>query len=177
MKDVRDLLARTLQYTTVQLVHIHSWKLGLFYYLLQLSIVAYIFFWILLWNRGYQSFDSVVGVAFVKVKGNSYYLNSETGDIVLWDAVDAVYPSKEADALFVTTSVIPTFGQKQEICEGNDIATESCAGGCVTGKSTLNGIMTGTCGSDGKFCLIHSWCPLEGPDSHADPREIGRAHV
>jgi len=62
----------------------------------------------------------------------------------------------------VATNFLRSDNQTQnQICEGNDVPSESCSFGCVAGKFSVNGRQTGACGPSGKFCNVVGWCPLE----------------
>jgi P2X purinoceptor 4 len=157
-------LKQLLYYHTVKVVQIRSWKLGLMYYLSVLCVLLYVGIWAIYLNHGYQSSGSLIGNTNLKVKGTAYYFNKTINQPIVWDAENVVYPPKEPDALFITTSFFETLFQKRSICEGNNKETEICPCPKRIYESTTNGISTGNCSSNHSWCLIWAWCPVENEE-------------
>jgi hypothetical protein len=118
-------LNQWLSYSTVKLIDIHNYKLGLFHYSIQLIILAYILLYVVWWDSGYQGYSQVVGQVSVKPKGSALSpspyssmssLSSRTGNRrlvnadapLVWDATDLVIPFVESNAIFITTNSLVT---------------------------------------------------------------------
>lgn len=156
-----DSLKRLLYYETVKVVEIQNWKLGLLHYTIVLLILGYVVGYSIIYSKGYQGTDGLIGTTNIKVKGVAYYLNGS--DLQVWDAYDVVYPPKEDSAVFLTTNVHIQRGQQRSVCSGNDNKTEGCTkdSDCTPGMETLNGIATGKCDTSTGYCYINAWCPPE----------------
>jgi hypothetical protein len=62
-----EWLANSLSYTTVKVVKIHNWRLGLLHYVIQLMIFVYVVGYVVWFESGYQSNSSVAGYSASKV--------------------------------------------------------------------------------------------------------------
>jgi len=147
-------------YSTEKTLVIRSWKLRVLKLFFQCLIFAYLAF-VLYYQQGYQTQQEGFGFTQVSTLGNAYVQQKGQAIPIVWDAVDAVFPHKEHDALFVTTNYILTAHQERTTCLGTDAKTESCSptANCSYLKPTLNGLETGNC-IDG-YCELHAWCPIE----------------
>uniref|UniRef100_A0A1I8IVR3 Ion_trans domain-containing protein n=1 Tax=Macrostomum lignano TaxID=282301 RepID=A0A1I8IVR3_9PLAT len=69
MASVKKFLVATLfEYETQKVIAISSYKIGLIYRSIQLLIVTYVVGWVMLREKGYQSFDHVVSGVTTKLK-------------------------------------------------------------------------------------------------------------
>jgi len=146
-------------YSTVKSVRIRSWRIGLLYYSLSLGILTYVGVYVLWWQRGYQTQDSVEGTIVCKLKGSaSDPLNpSARFSSRVWDAADLV--EYTANGFFIPTSMLVTTqgpgyctaGNKTSDLRMEGVWTESCNGNfsCQEGMRTFSGTQTGKCITDG----------------------------
>jgi P2X purinoceptor 3 len=98
----------------------------------------------------------VDGDVELKVKGMAMY------DGKVQDATDLVHPSKEKDALFITTRFLDTPQQHRGTCRSSykkDVC--ATAADCPKGSTSKSqiGTYTGVCQAGG--CVVTSWCPTE----------------
>uniref|UniRef100_A0A1I8G2Z9 ATP receptor n=1 Tax=Macrostomum lignano TaxID=282301 RepID=A0A1I8G2Z9_9PLAT len=120
MSSVRKFLTATLfEYETQKVIAISSYKIGLIYRGIQLLIVTYVVGWVMLREKGYQSFDTVVSGVTTKLKGLEYtnYTNIPSIGDRIWDVADWAVPPQMNSAFFVTTNVVITKNQSQTTCE------------------------------------------------------------
>jgi len=148
-------MASVVAYNTEKALIIKNWQLRLVKLFMQILVAMYLA-WSIFYQDGYQTSSMGIGLTQVKLKGNAYEIINKT--IRVWDGTDVVYPPKELDALFVTTNYQLTKHQQPGICQGNQ-QEEECP--CQQYKATLNGIETGDCGADEKYCNLWAWCPPE----------------
>jgi len=144
---------------TVKLVEIKNWKLGLLNWLIILGLLGYIIGVQIVWHKGYQKVDQLSGNVNIKVKGNAY--TNVSGTIQNWDEFDAIYPPKEDNAFFLTTSYVATLRQKRDTCTTID-KTLFCdeTTPCVPLASKGTGIIANdTCINN--RCYAYAWCPIE----------------
>eukprot|EP00698_Gefionella_okellyi_P013295 TRINITY_DN3631_c0_g1_i2.p1 TRINITY_DN3631_c0_g1~~TRINITY_DN3631_c0_g1_i2.p1 ORF type:complete len:387 (+),score=82.45 TRINITY_DN3631_c0_g1_i2:82-1242(+) len=155
-----DMINSALYYDSTKYITVQSKKLGIFYYLVILGIMGYIIGYVLIYNKGYQVQDPLQGIVVVKLKGASFPVGN--GPQPLWDSVDVVHPSKEPNAMFVTSNYLFSPNQYRGICVGNtpDEMCNATTTGCVEGRMMQRGIDTGICDTDSGFCKINAWCPL-----------------
>ncbi|XP_059179559.1 P2X purinoceptor 4-like isoform X4 [Physella acuta] len=163
------------EYNTPRIVHIRSKKVGIINRLLQLTIIAYVIGYAIVYKKGYQEFDDVQSAVTTKVKGIVFSNYSHLPDIGMrtWDVADYVIPPQENSAFFVMTNVVPTLNQTQSYCsEDPTIQDVQCKtdSDCERIKGYImpggNGPITGKCvNSTGhnKTCEIFGWCPVENP--------------
>ncbi|VDP99268.1 unnamed protein product [Trichobilharzia regenti] len=162
-----------IEYETQKVVQIHSKKIGITFRLIQLGIILYVILWVMLYEKGYQSFDQAVSGVTAKLKGVAFAnvtSNPEIGARV-WDAGDYVIPPQQNSAFFVMTNVVYTTGQTLGICEeSHDVLGNSCQNDthCHAGQLVLrgSGIQTGRCVNSTRqanlsVCEIYGWCPTE----------------
>ncbi|NXW91179.1 P2RX1 protein, partial [Alopecoenas beccarii] len=122
--------------------------------------------WVFLYEKGYQSQDSIVSSVSVKLKGLTLTNESIIGPHI-WDVVDYVFPPQGDSSFVVMTNFIVTPGQKQETCpELPDDGFCTQDSDCSKGKYSRQGqgLMTGKCvnfNSSMKTCEIFGWCPVE----------------
>ncbi|XP_041096938.1 P2X purinoceptor 1 isoform X2 [Polyodon spathula] len=134
------------EYDTPRMVLVRHKKVGIIYRLIQLGVLAYIIGWVFLYEKGYQSEDSVISTVSVKMKGIAY-TNKENNPRV-WDVADYVFP------------------QQDGVCKSDS--------DCEKGKSIggENGILTGKCvqyNGTLKTCEALGWCPVENDHHVPDP--------
>ncbi|XP_012942306.1 purinergic ATP P2X4 receptor subunit 1 isoform X1 [Aplysia californica] len=178
----RSALGVFFEYDTPRIVHIRSKKVGLFNRFLQLSILAYIIGYAIVYKKGYQEFENVQSAVTTKVKGIAFSNGSIPGiGTRTWDVADYVIPPQENDAFFVMTNVVVTPGQTQTGCaEDPGVTGAICQtnADCEQVKGTIlpsgSGPVTGECvpsdvpGSKEKVCQIFGWCPLENDKMQGD---------
>lgn len=145
-----------LSYSTVKMVDISNWKLGILYYLIMIGILGFVCGYQIWWKKGYQREIPLIGDANVKAKGTAY-MNTTHGPVV-WDAMDVVFPPKETNAIFLTTNVQMTSNQTRGVCVDR---SQPCFGDvCVPqANRSSDGIPTGKC-IDG-YCEVNGWCEVE----------------
>ncbi|CAH8496734.1 unnamed protein product [Heterobilharzia americana] len=162
-----------IEYETQKVVQIHSKKIGITFRLIQLGIIMYVILWVMVYEKGYQSFDQAVSGVTAKLKGVAFANvtnNPEIGARV-WDAGDYVIPPQQNSAFFVMTNVVYTSGQMLGVCEeAHDVLGNSCYNDsqCQAGHLVLrgSGIQTGRCVNSTRqanlsVCEIYGWCPTE----------------
>ncbi|XP_068066317.1 P2X purinoceptor 1 isoform X1 [Anomalospiza imberbis] len=154
------------EYDTPRMVLVRNKKVGLTFRLIQLIVLAYIIGWVFLYEKGYQSQDSIVSSVSVKLKGLTLTNESVLGPHI-WDVVDYVFPPQGDNSFVVMTNFIVTPGQKQGTCpELPDAGLCTQDSDCSKGKYSRQGqgLMTGKCvrfNSTVKTCEIFGWCPVE----------------
>ncbi|XP_078083809.1 P2X purinoceptor 4-like [Mustelus asterias] len=156
-----------LEYDTPRIVLIKNRKVGAINRVVQLVILAYVIGWVLVWEKGYQEFDSTIGTVTTKVKGIAITNSTPLGEHI-WDAADYVIPSQQENSFFVMTNVILTKNQVQGRCpelpnkRTRCKSDNDCAAGYYNPRSS--GVLTGKCvryDEKVKTCEIFAWCPLE----------------
>ncbi|CAI9740575.1 P2X purinoceptor 4-like isoform X1 [Octopus vulgaris] len=170
------ILSLIFEYDTPKIVHIHSKKVGVINRLLQLIIIGYIVGYVIIYNKGYQEFDYVVGSISTKVKGisltNRTILSDKPG---IWDVADYVVPPQENGAVFVMTNAVITYNQTQrcpqDVASG-DFCTSDADCPAETKIPSGDGFRTGLCVNSSqngtKVCEIYAWCPFEN-DTLSEP--------
>ncbi|XP_058854212.1 P2X purinoceptor 1-like isoform X1 [Acipenser ruthenus] len=158
------------EYDTPRMVLVRHKKVGIVYRLIQLGVLAYIIGWVFMYEKGYQSVDSVVSTVSVKMKGIAY--TNEKNNSRIWDVADYVFPPQGVGSFVVMTNYIETAGQKQGNCTKDGVCKSDSD--CEKGKSMggENGILTGKCveyKGTLKTCEIFGWCPLENDNHIPDP--------
>uniref|UniRef100_A0A803XYV4 P2X purinoceptor n=1 Tax=Meleagris gallopavo TaxID=9103 RepID=A0A803XYV4_MELGA len=154
------------EYDTPRMVLVRNKKVGLTFRLIQLIVLAYIIGWVFLYEKGYQTQDSIVSSVSVKLKGLTMTNESTLGPHI-WDVVDYVFPPQGDSSFVVMTNFIITPGQKQGTCpEVPDTGLCSQDSDCSKGTYSRQGqgIMTGKCihfNTSVKTCEIFGWCPAE----------------
>lgn len=106
-------------YSTVREARIKSWKITALFRLFQLGIIGYIIGWSIVYQRGYQTTDSVSGTVTTKVKGlgYTYQANLSAGDDLnkiintnlsprIFDTADYVVPPLEHDSVRIELNLI-----------------------------------------------------------------------
>ncbi|KFP81601.1 P2X purinoceptor 1, partial [Acanthisitta chloris] len=172
------------EYDTPRMVLVRNKKIGLTFRLIQLIVLAYIIGWVFLYEKGYQSQDSIVSSVSVKLKGLTLTNESTMGPHI-WDVVDYVFPPQGDNSFVVMTNFIVTPGQKQGTCpEVNALASFSWLSFCNSGGDCEQlslfptGLMTGKCvpyNSSVKTCEIFGWCPVEVDDHVPTPALLSEA--
>lgn len=179
MVSCQKIAESLFSYETPKIVQIKSIVVGVIGRLIQLTILAYIIGYAIVYKKGYQEFCPVESSVTTKVKGVVYTNFSDDAfspEIThpewyrrIWDVADYVVPPSENGATFIATNIIITANQSQDTC-AEDISVEGAAcdpknNTCVAGKSLPvgNGVMTGNCTDKGEnsTCEIEAWCPLE----------------
>ncbi|CAH8605267.1 unnamed protein product [Dicrocoelium dendriticum] len=167
------LVSGLLEYETQKVVQIHSKKVGITFRLIQLGIILYVVLWVMIHEKGYQSFDSAVSGVTAKLKGIAFANVSNDSAIgaSVWDAAEYVIPPQQNSAFFVMTNLVSTPGQSLGRCEeSHDVYGNSCANDtqCPTGTLVMvgSGVRTGRCVPSTRqaglnVCEIYGWCPTE----------------
>jgi hypothetical protein len=115
---------------------------------------------VIVFKHGYQNEVAMIGSTMLKTKGNAFFLNVTSGQMEVWDSIDAVIPPVEDSAAFITTNFMRTMEQTRDVCDSTDLchSNADCQGPSKNQDS--GGIRTGNCTSDG-YCQVHAWCPVE----------------
>ncbi|OQV17891.1 P2X purinoceptor 4 [Hypsibius exemplaris] len=169
---VRGGLGRFFEYDTPKIVHIRSLRVGILYRLVQLTIIAYIVGYVIVWKKGYQLTENVESTVTSKVKGvvltNVSLFGEDNPTERVWDTADYVVPPQENGAFFVTTNVIVTPNQQQGICPE---LLPSCSkdADCPRLSPSANGVRSGTCNTTTGSCNVYAWCPVERDQEPALP--------
>ncbi|CAH8486910.1 unnamed protein product [Schistosoma turkestanicum] len=170
---VNILFKGLIDYETQKVVQIHSKKIGVTFRLIQLGIILYVVLWVMIYEKGYQSFDQAVSGVTAKLKGVAFanVTNNPSLGATVWDAADYVIPPQQNSAFFVMTNLIYTPGQMLGRCEeSHDVFGNSCHNDsqCHAGQLVQrgSGIQTGKCvnstrQSNLRVCEIYGWCPTE----------------
>ncbi|CAH8838282.1 unnamed protein product [Trichobilharzia szidati] len=173
MGAFRSVLSGLLEYETQKVVQIHSTKIGLTFRLIQLGIILYVILWVMIYEKGYQSFDQAVSGVTAKLKGIAFANVTDNPKLgaTVWDAADYVIPPQQNSAFFVMTNLVYTPGQTLGRCEeAHDVFGNSCKNDsqCHAGQLVLrgSGIQTGRCVNSTRqanlsVCEIYGWCPTE----------------
>jgi len=179
MNWCRTAISEFFEYETPHILHIKSYKVGVFNRLVQSLIVAYIIGYVIVYKKGYQEFSDINSSVTSKVKGVAYPNYTDDQFLVpypevykrVWDVADYVIPPQENGAFFIATNIVITPNQTQGICpEDAVVNTAHCNvtnNTCIADQPVVNGngIMTGKCilGMDNKthVCEIRAWCPVE----------------
>ncbi|CAF1371650.1 unnamed protein product [Rotaria sordida] len=164
-------------YSTVKEVTVRSTFVAVLHRILQLLILIFVVFYIILIKKGYQEFQEPQGSSIIKIKGaaqvsiHNSNLHTDNSTQALWDAADYVVPSIETNAFFIATRKTVTYGQTQGICPSslnNNLFCNSTYNPCKRGKPTPNafGYFTGNCVPSQEntminVCEINAWCPEE----------------
>ncbi|XP_044540672.1 P2X purinoceptor 1-like, partial [Gracilinanus agilis] len=138
--------------------------------------------WVFLFEKGYQTADSLISSVSVKLKGLAVTNISGLG-LQVWDVADYVFPAQGDSSFVVMTNLIVTAGQAQGLCADNPdggICQED--GDCPAGKPKRkgHGIRTGSCvdfNSTARTCEIQGWCPVEVDDHVPNPALLREAET
>ncbi|XP_046391326.1 P2X purinoceptor 4-like [Ischnura elegans] len=179
---IPNLLSPIFEYETAKVVVIKSKKVSITYRFIQLLVLCYIIGYVLVYEKGYQSFGNVESATMTKVKGvtvTNYsssdfnFPDSSTAALYnrVWDVAEYVVPHSENDAFFIITNVVITPNQTQSTCdEDPTILGALCDGNnpCPVGEILLfgNGKTTGKCVPSTQkpgvsVCEVEAWCPVE----------------
>lgn len=174
MSGFLSFMSATLfEYETQKVVQITSKKVGLIFRAIQLGFVLYIILWVMWWEKGYQSFDSVVSGVTAKLKGVVFTNLTDYPAIGarIWDVADYVVPPQQNKAFFVITNVVVTPNQQQGRCEEDSgVYKISCKrdADCERGELVIigSGMKTGRCvpstrTANMSVCEVYAWCPTE----------------
>ncbi|KAL7061786.1 hypothetical protein AAHC03_01959 [Spirometra sp. Aus1] len=167
------LTSSMFDYETQKVVQINSKKIGCTFRLIQLCIILYVIIWVMIYEKGYQSFDEAVSGVTAKLKGVAFanLTNNSNIGAMVWDAADYVIPPQQRSAFFVMTNLVITPGQTLGACEeahdvyGNDCQSdEDCHAGNIVMLGS--GVQTGKCVPSTrqaglKVCEVYGWCPTE----------------
>ncbi|KAJ6655723.1 hypothetical protein lerEdw1_004776 [Lerista edwardsae] len=132
-KFIEQVASFLFEYDTPRMVLVRNKKVGLTFRAIQLVVLAYIIGWVFLYEKGYQSTDTIVSSVSVKLKGLTVTNSSEMGPHI-WDVADYVFPPQGDSSFVVMTNFIVTHGQKQGVCPENPEAGKcekdsNCIGG------------------------------------------------
>ncbi|XP_044079443.1 P2X purinoceptor 1 isoform X5 [Siniperca chuatsi] len=158
------------EYETPRQVLVRNRRVGVVCRLIQLGVLAYIIGWVFIYEKGYQSTDTAISSVFSKMKGVGY--TNVSGNEMVWDVADYVFPPQGDSSFVVMTNYIITEGQKMGKCpELQDQNNCNSDGDCEEGqiKRTGHGQMTGVCVNDTKTCEVLTWCPIENDKNIPDP--------
>lgn len=163
------------EYDTPKIVHIQNKKVGVLYRLFQLGIVGFMIGYSIIYSKGYQNTQSVIGAVTTKLKGVQYY--NATGGVpflqncaaingpLVLDPADYVVPPEQPNSFFVMTNMWVTCSQTYGTCVEQDPSLASkCSGPAdCTPQSTIkgNGPTTGVCNNQTRTCDVYAWCPTE----------------
>uniref|UniRef100_A0A1I8F422 ATP receptor n=1 Tax=Macrostomum lignano TaxID=282301 RepID=A0A1I8F422_9PLAT len=115
--SVKKFLSATLfEYETQKVIAISSYKIGLIYRGIQMLIVTYVIGWVMLREKGYQSFETVVSGVTTKLKVHQLHRNPVHRDRI-WDVADWAVPPQMNSAFFVTPTWSSPKNQSQTTCE------------------------------------------------------------
>lgn len=163
-------------YDTPKMVQIKSWKAGAVNRLVQLLIILYAFGYVIIYQKGYQTTDKLLGSATSKLKGIGSTNFTRDDNIAvdniepynrIWDVTDYVIPAQQSNGFFVMTNMVLTNKQKRGICpEDPEIHECKSDDDCVPGKEKVkaNGKLTGRCvnySRTNRSCEVKAWCPTE----------------
>uniref|UniRef100_A0A183STG3 ATP receptor n=1 Tax=Schistocephalus solidus TaxID=70667 RepID=A0A183STG3_SCHSO len=147
-----ELTSSMFDYETQKVVQINSKKIGCTFRLIQLGIILYVIIWVMIYEKGYQSFDEAVSGVTAKLKGVAFanLTNNSNIGAMVWDAADYVIPPQQRSAFFVMTNLVITPGQTLGACEeahdvyGNDCQSDA---DCQAGNIVMlgSGVQTGNC--------------------------------
>ncbi|XP_028937586.1 P2X purinoceptor 1 [Ornithorhynchus anatinus] len=162
------------EYDTPGWCSVRNKKVGVTFRLIQLVVLVYVIGWVFLYEKGYQSADSLISSVSVKFKGLTVTNVTGMGPHI-WDVADYVFPPQGSSSFVVMTNFILTTDQQQGNCpelpqDGTCQNDQDCPQGLY--KRTSQGIKTGRCVSFNKTvktCEVFAWCPLEVDDNIPDP--------
>uniref|UniRef100_A0A8C2Y9Q0 P2X purinoceptor n=1 Tax=Coturnix japonica TaxID=93934 RepID=A0A8C2Y9Q0_COTJA len=145
------------EYDTPRMVLVRNKKVGLTFRMIQLVVLAYIIGWVFLYEKGYQTQDTVISSVSVKLKGLTMTNESTLGPRI-WDVVDYVFPPQGDSSFVVMTNFIITLGQKQGTCPelpdaGFCRQDSDCSKGTYSRQG--QGTVTCCCGSPFPPCRGH----------------------
>uniref|UniRef100_UPI00398E4E4F P2X purinoceptor 4a isoform X2 n=1 Tax=Pristiophorus japonicus TaxID=55135 RepID=UPI00398E4E4F len=170
-----------LEYDTPRIVLIKNKTVGVINKMVQVVILAYVIGWVLVWEKGYQAFDSTIGTVTTKVKGIAI-TNSSPFEEHVWDAADYVIPPQQENSFFLMTNVIVSKNQVQGRCPEVPSKTTRCESDsdCAAGfhDSQTNGVFTGKCvkyNEKVNTCEVFAWCPVENDAVIPEPAILGEA--
>ncbi|XP_044079441.1 P2X purinoceptor 1 isoform X3 [Siniperca chuatsi] len=154
------------EYETPRQVLVRNRRVGVVCRLIQLGVLAYIIGWVFIYEKGYQSTDTAISSVFSKMKGVGY--TNVSGNEMVWDVADYVFPPQGDSSFVVMTNYIITEGQKMGKCpELQDQNNCNSDGDCEEGQ--IKRQMTGVCVNDTKTCEVLTWCPIENDKNIPDP--------
>lgn len=168
-------LSHLFEYDTPKIVHIRNKKVGSLYRLFQLGIIGFMIGYSIIYLKGYQNTEMVIGGITSKLKGVQYY-NVTGGEPFLQNCVgtnrplvldpaDYVIPPEQPNSFFVMTNMWVTCNQTYGTCLETDPSLASkCSGpASCTPQSTIkgDGPRTGVCDNATGTCEIYAWCPTE----------------
>ncbi|XP_074048592.1 P2X purinoceptor 1-like [Macrotis lagotis] len=181
--QIRDKLsAFFFEYDTPRMVLVRNKKVGVIFRFIQLVVLIYVIGWVFLFEKGYQTADSLISSVSVKLKGLAVTNISGLG-LQVWDVADYVFPAQGDNSFVVMTNLIVTPRQVQGRCADNpDVGTCQDDRACPAGKLKRKGqgIQTGRCvafNSTVKTCEILGWCPVEVDDHIPNPALLREAET
>ena len=147
-------------YQSVRHISVKNKKLAITYWLCLFAVLMYVIFYTIVYEKGYQRKDDVIGAVSTKTKGSgSIDTNSHIQGT--FDSIDLIYPSIETNSLFIATAITNTPNQIQSDCIGNSDSDECVNDSdCNEGEYNEWGRYNGICGING-YCQIYGWCPIE----------------
>uniref|UniRef100_F7D6S0 P2X purinoceptor n=1 Tax=Ornithorhynchus anatinus TaxID=9258 RepID=F7D6S0_ORNAN len=164
------------EYDTPGWCSVRNKKVGVTFRLIQLVVLVYVIGWVFLYEKGYQSADSLISSVSVKFKGLTVTNVTGMGPHI-WDVADYVFPPQGSSSFVVMTNFILTTDQQQGNCpevkpgHSTPLGLGSWGRPDGGGRALLD-IRTGRCVSFNKTvktCEVFAWCPLEVDDNIPDP--------
>ncbi|TGZ71468.1 hypothetical protein CRM22_002620 [Opisthorchis felineus] len=173
-----------------KVVHIRNPALGLLFRSVQVAILTYFLFFVMWWNKGYQSKDKSIGGVTAKVSGIAWFeipYNLHKPTFLILDKGSYNFRSLQNSGLYLVTRVhgieIQTLGfcaEADTLVDARCLRDEHCPVGSSAGLSVIDfrgymltndeinlhedghGIFTGRCLNETKTCEIYGWCRLSG---------------
>lgn len=147
-------------YSTVKIVQIHDWRVGLLHRLIQLFIFGYVIGYVIIWNENFLAKEATYGTISTKVLGSSLGYN-QFGEEKYADAADLIVPSSEPNALFITTKYSTTQEQTVGWCSPPKVKSCQFDQDCFKVNSTNQ--LKYKCTNN--KCTYFQWCPEENEDN------------
>jgi len=149
--DSREDTDKLLSYYTKQQVMFLDRKLGMTFYVIQLSIVAYIVGYMFIYKKGYLEIEQAKGAVVTHVYGDAMATSSGKSAVRYFSTEELTYPGLENGNVFIATRQT-VHKQKRGVCEDFEIPCTANYD-CTPGRK-------GTCSPNG-YCIEPSWCDEE----------------
>jgi len=155
-----------LSYSTKQQVNIQDRYLGLTTLCLQLLILLYIIFGVVILGKGYLEFEEAPGAIAVHVRGDAAAVSSGRPGTRYFSAEEISYPGLENGNVFVATRQ-KIYRQKRGICEDLTMTCNSDEECTIASQ--------GRCTERG-YCEEPSWCNID-PTPEIYELEVGNFEI
>jgi len=149
--DSREDTDRLLSYYTKQQVMFLDRKLGIMFYIIQLTIAAWIVGYMFIYKKGYLELEQAKGGLVTHVYGDALATSSGKVASRYFSTEELTYPGLENGNVFVATRQA-VHKQKRGVCEDFEVPCTVDADCSQRGN--------GKCSSNG-FCVEPSWCNQE----------------